>query len=161
MYFISVFRNIISKIRYMFPILCVLFLFSCQTTERIVYQTRVETVRDTVVITEPDSSFIKVLLRCDSLEQIFIETLLEYEGGNKLKPPEVEIKNNVLTAKCKTDTVYYSFPIYTIEIKEQEIKIIDNTKYRFGENFFYWSGITLYVFLILLIAFLSVRFFAK
>jgi len=142
-------------------IFCMFFLFSCKTTEKIIYQTRIETVKDTVIVTDPDSSYIKILLKCDSLEQVFIESLLEYEGGNKIKPPEVSIKDNVLTAKCKTDTTVYSFPLYTIEIKEQEIKTIDNTKYRFGEDFFYWSGITLYVFLILLIAFLSVRFFAK
>jgi len=157
MKFISDFRNKIAENRYIFPILCLLFLFSCKTNERIIYQTRTETVRDTIVILEPDSSVITLLLECDSVNNVIIKNLLEYKGGYKLHPPDISIDNNVLTAKCKTDTIIYSFPIYTIDIKEKEVEIIDNTRHRFGEDFFYFAGI----FLLLVFVTVSVIKIAK
>ena len=140
-----------------FFILILLLTVSCKPTERIVYLSRIETIRDTVITQPPDSSFIRILLKCDSLEQVVIENLLEYEAGERIAPPVVSIRDNILTAICRTDTVVYTFPIPQIEIKQKEIEVIDNTRHRFGEDLFYYIGIAFPVLLILFIVFKIIK----
>lgn len=63
-----------------------------------------ERVRDTVVVLERDRSMIRALLECDSLGQVQMKRLLEWEAGKRLKPPEVTLKDNVLTATAAVDS---------------------------------------------------------
>lgn len=66
----------------------------------------VETVRDTVIKTEADSSLIRALIDCDSLGRASIKKLLEYQAGERLKPPRVDIDdNNILTATASVDSL--------------------------------------------------------
>lgn len=64
-----------------------------------------EVLRDTVVRIAPDSAMIRALLECDSVGQVRLRQLLEYETGERLQPPNVQIRNNVLTASAKTDSM--------------------------------------------------------
>jgi hypothetical protein len=64
-----------------------------------------ETVRDTVVTVKADSSLIRALLECDSLGQVRLKELLDYQAGERLKPPDVDITDNVLTAKAQVDSM--------------------------------------------------------
>ena len=64
-----------------------------------------ETVRDTIVIIQADNSLLRALLECDSLGQVRMKELLDYEAGDRLKPPDVDITDNVLTAKAQIDSL--------------------------------------------------------
>ncbi len=131
-----------------------LLTVGCKIKERIIYQTYTETVRYTIISVAPDSSSIKLLLECDSLNNVIIRDLLEYKGGHKLKPPDISISDNILTSVCRTDTIIYTFPIPVIEIREKKIEVVDNTRHRFGEDLFYWAGV---VFLAALVSVTAIR----
>lgn len=64
-----------------------------------------EQVRDTVVVLERDQSMIRALLECDSVGQVQMRKLLEYQARNRLKPPDIEVHNNVLTATAQADSM--------------------------------------------------------
>ena len=70
-----------------------------------------EVVRDTVVTVEPDSSMLRALMECDSLGQVRLSRLLDYESGKRTRPPMVSINDNVLIAKSVVDSmsIYLEF----------------------------------------------------
>lgn len=90
-----------------------LFLCACGTrrmaTDSRVIRTdsvrTVETLRDTVVTVRADSSLIRALVECDSLGQAHLRRLEEYRAGERLPPPRVEIRDNVLTAAANIDSL--------------------------------------------------------
>ena len=92
----------------------------------IVKDSIVERVRDSVVTIPPDSAWIKALLECDSLGQVHLKQLLSYKSGANINPPVVTVKENVLTALSKTDSIN----IY-LRIKDRyQYATTDNTKYE-------------------------------
>lgn len=91
----------------------ILLLTSCGTarvqkstqTQAIDSALIVETTRDTVVRLKSDSAMIRALLECDSLGQVRMRELLEYQAGDRLKPPQLQLDNNVLTATAEIDSL--------------------------------------------------------
>ncbi|MEG1648332.1 MAG: hypothetical protein RR277_00420 [Rikenellaceae bacterium] len=88
-----------------------------------------ETVRDSLVKIEQDSSMIRALIECDSMGNAHLKELIEYKAGSRVPPPSLFLANNILTAKAKTD----SMGIY-LKLKEryselhrsvQETKIVE------------------------------------
>lgn len=78
----------------------------------------VETLRDTVVRLAADSSLLRALVECDSLGQARLRELEEYRVGDRLSPPSVTIRDNVLTATARVD----SMAIYlTLKDKLKEV----------------------------------------
>ncbi|MFI3322093.1 MAG: hypothetical protein R3Y50_06165 [Rikenellaceae bacterium] len=65
----------------------------------------VETLRDTVVRVEADSSLIRALIECDSVGEARLKDLIEIESGRNLKPPSLQLENNILTAKVNIDSM--------------------------------------------------------
>lgn len=63
-----------------------------------------ERLRDTVVRVEADSAMLRALIECDSLGQAHIRELLRYRAGQRVEPPRVEIRDNVLTATARVDS---------------------------------------------------------
>ena len=58
-----------------------------------------------MVIVKADSAMIRALIECDSLGQAHIRQLLEYQAGQRVNPPRVEIRDNVMTATSKVDSM--------------------------------------------------------
>ena len=59
-----------------------------------------------MVKVEADSSLIRALIDCDSAGRATIRQLLEYQAGDRLKPPKIDIdENNVLTATAEIDSM--------------------------------------------------------
>lgn len=73
--------------------------------------TQSETIRDTVIQVAADSAIIRALLECDSLGQVHIRELLEYQAGSRLRPPKINVTDNVLTATSSVDSmsIYLTF----------------------------------------------------
>ena len=53
---------------------------------------------------EADSAMLRALIECDSLGQAHIRELLRYRSGQRVEPPQVEIRDNVLTATARIDS---------------------------------------------------------
>ena len=77
--------------------------------------TVVETLRDTVVMVETDASMVSALLECDENRNVVIRELLELRSGKHVRPPQMVIRDNVITATAVVD----SFDIY-LSWKERE-----------------------------------------
>lgn len=110
-----------------------------------------ETVRDTIVTVQADSSTLKALLECDSLGQVRMRELLEYKAGERTQPPQVIIHDNVLTASSKVDSVAIYLTLkdtYEKHVRENEsirIEIIEKEVNRltWWQSLWYRLGITL------------------
>lgn len=89
--------------RKMLIILLVALLAACSPSLRL--QSSQTAATDTVVVLERDQSMIRALLECDSVGQVQMRKLLEYQAGNRLKPPDIEVHNNVLTATAQADSM--------------------------------------------------------
>lgn len=67
--------------------------------------TVIEHVRDTVIVIESDESMIQALLECDSVGQVRMRELKEYQAGSRLPPPALHLKDNILTASASCDSL--------------------------------------------------------
>lgn len=61
-------------------------------------------LRDTVVVTEQDSSWVKVLLECDSTGRVLMKELLDYRAGKRVRLPQLEVRDNILTSVVRIDS---------------------------------------------------------
>lgn len=93
----------------LFSLLFVLALLSsCKPSKEVVYIDRnvevkvIETIRDTIFITKPDSSRFTADLVVDSGGNITLTNTTAI-NGDKLNAPAVGIKNNKLTVDCRAE----------------------------------------------------------
>lgn len=92
-----------------------------------------EHVQDSSYITRlpGDSSWIKLYIECNEYGQALIRQIESYKAGKKVSVPEVTITGNVLTAKCKVDSLEVYNRIkktFKTEIKSSDRKVKE-TKY--------------------------------
>lgn len=87
-----------------------------------------ETLRDTLIQVLPDSSLVQMLIECDSLGQARLKQIIGYESGERVKPPDIDITDNVLTATAKVDSlsIYHTYKDKLKEVQKErtETKII-------------------------------------
>jgi lipoprotein len=96
------------KFMRVYIIILILFFASCTRTIYVpntTTETVVETLRDTVVEISPDSSLLIALLECDSAGNVLIDRINELQAGKRLLPPQIDIKDNILTATAKVDSL--------------------------------------------------------
>ena len=110
--------------RYIILFIISLMAFGCGSGKPIVIAeketvTITETVRDTVVMVEPDASMVRALLDCDENRNVVVRELLEWQSGKHARAPTIEVRNNVITAVAQVD----SFEIY-LSWKERE-KVVE------------------------------------
>jgi len=63
-------------------------------------------VHDTLVFAqvEPDTALIKAFLECDSVGNVLLKQIAAYKAGTHVQPPQIDIRDNVLTATAKVDS---------------------------------------------------------
>ena len=104
-----------------------LMIAGCRTAKPVTITERetvtiTETVRDTVVTVEPDASMMRALLECDENRNVVVRELLEWQSGKHIQPPQVIIRDNVMTVVAEVD----SFGIY-VSWKERET-LVENVR---------------------------------
>lgn len=128
----------------------VLFMVSCKSpqpllieSEKVLMETIREEVRDTVIVIKQDQALLKALLKCDSLGQVSMMEILEYQAGNRLKPPDVKIKDNVLEATAYADSleIYLKLKDYYKERNEA----VTITEYIEVNKLTNWQKIRIYI----------------
>ena len=122
---------------------------SSSTTAIFDSEVTVETLRDTVVTVKADSALIRALIECDSLGQAHIRQLVEYRAGERLRPPKIDIKDNVLTAAAQVDSmaIYLQLKdrLQVREHNKSEIKVIHQTvetnRLTWWQKWLLWIGV--------------------
>ena len=82
-----------------------------------------ETLRDTVIKVDADSSMIKALIECDSLGRAHLKQLNTYQAGERLMPPVITIKDNIITTTAKIDSlnIYLKLKDRYKEVRKAEV----------------------------------------
>lgn len=99
-----------------------------------------------MVTVKPDQATTKALLECDSTGNVLIRQLAEYKAGERLKPPRINVQDNVLTATAETDSlsIYlalkdrYAERADTVYIDKS--KIIEVNRLNGWQKFRIWIG---------------------
>lgn len=120
-----------------------------------------ETIRDTAIVVERDSSMIRALLECDSVGQVRMRELLEYRSGERVKIPNVKIRDNVLTATAEVDSMTIFLQLkdrYTREVSrseqaEETVRTIEVNRVTWWQQMWIRIGQSLFVALAGFIAF--------
>lgn len=103
-----------------------------------------EIIRDTVISFQSDTSMIRMLLECDSMGIVREKQLLEYKSSNRLSPPKVVIKDNVLTSTANIDSVSIYFSLkdrYTERnVGSEKIIIQEVNKLTWWQTLWVWIG---------------------
>lgn len=133
-------------------VIIVLSIQSCRGTKEVsntqALRTEIirEVVRDTTVVVQPDQAMVKALLECDSVGNVLIKQLTKYEAGERLKPPKINVSDNILTATSEIDSmsVYLTLKdryveradtLKIIEMKEVEVNWLNS-----WQKFRLWIG---------------------
>lgn len=94
-------------------------MMACRTTKHTATETKtivtertVETVRDSIITLPADSAWLMAYLECDSIGQINIKKILDYEKGKRSSVPKISIKDNVLTAYNECEELEILIKIY-------------------------------------------------
>lgn len=128
-----------------------------------------EIVRDTTIIVEADSSMLQALIECDSLGQAHIKELLKYKAGERLKPPTVIIRDNMLTATVNTDSLeikiqwlervleHYKNNVQTIT----DIKYIEVHRLTWWQTLWIWIGRIAVSVIVILIIYKTIKHYGK
>lgn len=93
-----------------------------------------ETVRDTTVRIGADSSLIRVALVADAQGQIHVQQITEYRAGERMKPPQITIKDNILTARAEVDSATLVLQIKSILEKHYSSEKIEEHKTEMVET---------------------------
>lgn len=61
--------------------------------------------KDSITYLPADSSWLKALVECDEYGQVILKELQGYRNGKNVEVPLVTVSANVLTVKCKIDSM--------------------------------------------------------
>jgi len=128
-----------------------------------------ETLRDTLIRIERDSSMVRALVECDSTGRAYLKELLQYQAGERLKPPRITLQDNVLTATASADSMAIYLTLkdrYEHKISdksETETVVVEVNKLTRWQTFWMMLGricavvISLWLILLLLTKFTSIK----
>ena len=139
-----------------------LYPHKTENTERIVTVT--ETVRDTVIQVQPDSSVVEALIRCDSTGRARLEEIQTLRQSARVQQT-LSLKDNRLTSKAVVDSmgIYLTYKdrykeeqkVQTIEtVIEKEVNIL-----HWWQKTLMWMGVvsTLVLLTLLTAKFISLK----
>lgn len=122
---------------------------------------KIEYVEKEIIKSVPDSASMQALLECDSLGQVYIKQLLDYQSGKYIKP-KIKLVDNIIKVEAKVDSMaiyreYHkkyskedslSSVIQTLQ-KEEEIKADENIQKTKQLNAYKWILISIGVILLI------------
>ncbi|MEG1426884.1 MAG: hypothetical protein RSC76_04270 [Oscillospiraceae bacterium] len=111
--------------------------------------TETVTLRDTAVVVEADSSMIRALIECDSLGRARIREILELQNGKHVKPPRLNLKDNILTATAQVDSFYifvkycerYKQSYHRSDYQASEVVIKEVNRLHWWQTTLIWIGV--------------------
>lgn len=71
---------------------------------------RVETIRDSTIIIQPDQMSIKALMDCDSTGKAYLKKIVELKNGKRIETRiEMRFDTLILTASIDSQAVYFQY----------------------------------------------------
>lgn len=108
-----------------------------------------------------DSTAIMALLECDSLGMIRVKSVEDYYAGRLVQVPEILIRDNYITAKCRIDSGAVMMKL--LEKYVNQVRVVVQQKPPITTNilkgyqvFLIWTG---GIMLVVLLSFLAFMFF--
>ncbi len=135
-----------------------LYPHKTENTERIVTVT--ETVRDTVIQVQPDSSVVEALIRCDSTGRARLEEIRTLRQSARVRQT-LSLKDNRLTSKAVVDSmgIYLTYKDrYKEEQKVQTVETVIEKPVNilhWWQKALMWAGV---ISTLILLAILAVKF---
>lgn len=125
----------------------------------------IETLRDTVFYSKPDTGMVIAMLRCDSLGNVYVSRIIALEGALDSQDPTIDISDNILKVMMPVD----SFAIYaklkdryTVTSKSELKTIVQEVNLLSGWQWFQiWIGRILSILLLLAIIYIIIKFKSK
>lgn len=124
-----------------------------------------ETVRDTVIVIEPDSAVITALIKCTENNRLILSSIDTKQGKHTTSDlnfkPSNDGREAVITVECKTDSLKQE-----IQLRDREIRRLkETTNIRYVDKKLSWWQITFMTIgvmtLITLLAAMAVRIFKR
>jgi len=119
---------------------------------------------DSIIMIPGDSSYVEALIECKGNTARLMQ-IVQYGPGNRMSPPKIIIRDNIIRAECLIDSSLVSVRYYekhVTEFQKTSKTVVVKENYLTGWQWFQvWLGRILFgVIIISLIVFL-VRFFIK
>lgn len=83
-----------------------------------------ETIRDTIIQVQPDSSIVQALIRCDSTGRARLEEIRTFKESSRVKQT-LALEDNKLTAKTVVDSVEIFLTYKERYREEQKIQVVE------------------------------------
>lgn len=83
-----------------------------------------ETIRDTIIQVQPDSSIVQALIRCDSTGRARLEEIRTLKESSRVKQT-LALEDNKLTAKTVVDSVEIFLTYKERYREEQKIQVVE------------------------------------
>ncbi len=100
-----------------------LYPHKTENTERTV--TITETVRDTIIQVQPDSSIVQALIKCDSTGRARLEEIRTLKESSRIQQ-SLALKDNKLTAKAVVDSLGIYLAYKERHKEEQQVRTIES-----------------------------------
>jgi hypothetical protein len=122
-----------------------------------------EVVHDTVFETKKDSSYYKAWLECQNGKVVVKKPKVETKKGNYLHPPNVNIKDNILTVDCEAEAqkMYAKWKdTYILESRQNNTSkpVLIERQLTWWQKFQIWCG---RIFLIVVVLLLGIKILLK
>lgn len=134
------------------PILCAACLAACAPCRRLPQPTLATTdtvtiterLRDTVVVVQKDEALLRALVACDSLGEVRLREVIELRSGERMRPPELTIEDNILNIKATADSmaIYLTLRDRLEErsLRREEVRIVEVNRLNGWQRFWMRFG---------------------
>lgn len=122
-----------------------LYPHKTETTEHVV--TITETIRDTVIRVQPDSSIVQALIKCDSTDQARLEEIRTLKESARVQQT-LNLKDNKLTAMAVVDSLGIYLTYKERHKEEQKVQVVETViekevnVLKWWQKALMWVGIT-------------------
>ncbi len=121
-----------------------LYPHKTESTEHTVVVT--ETIRDTVIQVQPDSSIVQALIKCDSTGQARLEEIRTLKESARVQQT-LALKDNRLTAKTVVDSMGIYLTYKERHKEEQKIQVVETVTekevnvLKWWQKWLMWIGV--------------------
>lgn len=103
-----------------------------------------ETVRDTVIQIQPDSSIVQALIKCDSTGRARLEEIRTLKESARVQQT-LALKDNKLTAKSVVDSMGIYLTYKERYLEEQKVQVVETIIEKEGNVLKWWQKALMWI----------------